>query len=930
MNEVITTSEELARKLAQAAISIRENIKELFLVEEETGHLHQIFQEIQFKLMKNLTLEHFADIYAQTITYGLFSLKIFQGEGFDLNSFRLSNKNSFLHNFLENILRLIEDQSTKLNLKSIGINKLLQLMKTTNIALVMANFSKYEKSEDPIMHFYEEFLHEYDSSQKIDRGVFYTPDALVKFIVHSVNHILQTYFNCEDGLVDESQVTINGNILPKIQILDPAAGTGTFLNHIIELSYKLFKEKYKSLNSSLLQNKWEIYVDKSLLLRVFAFELLMAPYVIANIKLGLKLQETGYTLQSHNRLGVFLANTLEDPFKSIKDLEKYLNPFSFLSREGKKALEIKMEYPISVIIGNPPYSGHSLNKSQWITDLLHGKKIDETRACNYFEVDGKLLGEKNPKWLNDDYVKFIRFGQWRIEKTGYGVVAFITNHSFLDNPTFRGMRQQLMKSFTDIFIIDLHGNTRRNEKTPSGLKDENVFDIQQGVCISFFIKNPNKKGSIEIFRYDVWGLRNQKYEFLNNNDISTIKWNKIDSFSPWYMFYQLDMKRWKEYKSGWIITDIFPIHSVGIMTGQDKITIHKEREQVREVIEDLILLSKTKFRQKYDLKKEKRQWALIKAIHDIQSLGLNQNMAIDELNNRIEEKVVPILYRPFDKRFTFYTGRSRGFHERPRSKVMRHMINGDNLGLVVSRNSRPASWRDIQITEDIIELGVMATRPGNNAPIFPLFLFRETTNGYKKEVNFSNKFKRYIKLKYGLGGKSSVVDVMYYIYAILHSKEYRTRYESFLKIDFPRIPFPTNPDLFFELHEIGRELAELYLMKSVNINDHNVRLRGSDNVDSSKVKRVSFTSDNKIRINSSHFFEGVSEEVYEFHIGGYQVCRRWLRNYRDKILTKNDILFFGRIVKVIQETIRLMEKIDSIILQYQGWPEAFLSKSIST
>ncbi|GAF89203.1 unnamed protein product, partial [marine sediment metagenome] len=322
-----------------------------------------------------------------------------------------------------------------------------------------------------------------------------------------------------------------------------------------------------------------------------------------------------------------------------------------------------------------------------------------------------------------------------------------------------------------------------------------------------------------------------------------------------------------EYKSGWKITDIFPIHSVGIMTGQDKLTIQDTPQKVAEIVEDLILLPEAHFRKKHNLVKDKRQWALKKAVYDLKDHGLNRNMTKSELQHQIARNVVSILYRPFDKRYTFYTGKSRGFHERPRGKAMKHMIKGDNLGLIISRNSRPAPWRDIQITEEIIELGVMATRPGNNAPIFPLFLFKETKNGFIRKVNFSKEFKRFIEEKFSANNKPSAKDIVFYIYAMLHSKEYRKRYENFLKIDFPRIPFSRRSDLFYELREIGRELIDLHLMKSERLSEHNVRLLGNGNDTCITIKRLHYTSNNRIRINEKQYFEGVPRKVYEFYIG---------------------------------------------------------------
>ena len=914
MKETIRTSDEVAKKLAQAAHNIRKNIERYFSREEKRGYIYSIFQNFKEYLITDLTLEAFADIYAQTISFGLFILRMYNLEDFRLDK-TLGTTNPFLKNYFHKLFQLNEDQGSQMGIKILGIDKLFQILEEVNMEAVVSDFNTRMKSKDLIIHFYEYFLSFYNPRQKIDRGVFYTPDAVVSFIIRSVDQILKIEFECEDGLVADSYITSKGSEIQKILILDPATGTGTFLSHIIDLIYTRYKEKEIKKNEEYLQT-WKSYVKHNLLPRLIGFELLLIPYILANLKLGLKLKETGYDLQ-HQRLGVYLTNTLEGTQKS------YVPPVvGLLSEENRSANEIKMEYPISVVIGNPPYSGHSSNKSKWIDDLLRGKCEDNTRKVNYFELNGKSLGEKNPKWLNDDYVKFIRFGQWRIEKTGHGILAFITNHSFIDNPTFRGMRRELIKTFTDIYILDLHGNIRRKEKCPEGSKDENVFDIQQGVCISFFIKNPNKVGETEIFKADLWGLRDFKYKFLETNDFSTINWKSVTPYDPWYMFYQMNSEQWREYQVWWSIPNIFSQYSVGIMTGRDALTIQDDPLLVQRVIEDFIEFPEADLKIKYELGNDKRQWTYQKAKLDLERCGLNQEMIKAEFDKKIRKKIVHILYRPFDRRYTFFTGTSRGFHERPRGKVMQHMITGKNLGLIISRNSRPASWRDIQITQDIIELGVMATRPGNNATLFPLFLYDQPSKfGYEKVVNFSKNFQEFITEEYKGKNKPTEEDIIYYIYAILHSHHYREKYEEFLKIDFPRIPFTRNLDLFIKLRDIGKFLVDLHLMKTKSLRDNGVKLRGPEI--SPKVKTVKYTVDSRLLINREHYFEGIGPEEYNFYIGGYQVCRKWLRDRKGKVLSKKDVQHFLNIVKIIQETITLMERIDAIIEQFQGWPMAF-------
>src|SRR5947209_5208683 len=424
---------------------------------------------------------------------------------------------------------------------------------------VLADFGRHTRREDPIVHFYETFLAQYDPKLKELRGVYYTPEPVVSYIVRSVDSLLRTHFDCPDGLADTSSVSStyideNGETQsissPRVLLLDPACGTGTFLYNVIEH----IRENYRQSGNA---GMWSGYVREHLLPRLFGFELLMAPYAVAHLKLGMQLAALDlpkeersnwtYDFASDERLGVYLTNTLEQAFSRSKLLLG-----GFISDEANEAARVKQDYPVMVVLGNPPYSGHSANKGEWVTDLLHG---DDGRSGkkvgNYFEVDGKSLGERNPKYLNDDYVKFIRFAQWRIEQTGYGILAFITNHGYLDNPTFRGMRQSLMQSFDEIYVLDLHGNSKKKERSPDGSKDENVFDIQQGVAIGIFVKrqgNRNTSHMATVRHADLWGVREvyekvgqgqklvgDKYYWLVENDIKTTQWTKLEPQAPFYL-----------------------------------------------------------------------------------------------------------------------------------------------------------------------------------------------------------------------------------------------------------------------------------------------------------------------------------------------------------------------------------------------------------
>ncbi|MCM0594240.1 MAG: type ISP restriction/modification enzyme [Gloeotrichia echinulata DEX184] len=567
-----------------------------------------------------------------------------------------------------------------------------------------------------------------------------------------------------------------------------------------------------------------------------------------------------------------------------------------------------------VVMGNPPYSGHSANNGTWISSLLKGKDtITEKVTSNYFEVDGKPLGEKNPKWLNDDYVKFIRFAQWRIEQTGYGILAFITNHGFLDNPTFRGMRQSLMATFDDIYILDLHGNSKKKEQSPDGSKDENVFDIQQGVAISIFVKRQNdKKQAANIYHTDLYGLRDNKYGWLNSNSIDTTEWIQLNPQAPFYLFFRQNTDLLAEYEPGWKVTDIFPVNSVGIVTARDELTIQWSREEIWKTVIDFADLLPETARLKYRLGEDARDWKVELAQKDLRS---HPYLATKE-SKPFRELLAPILYRPFDIRYTYYTGKSRGFHCMPRGEVMRHMLAGENLGLISCRqHSQQSDWSLCGVTNSIIESCVVSNKTKEINYLFPLYLYPNPSNPKELEEpvrpNLSPAFLKDITAK--LGYTPTPETIFYYIYAIFHSPTYRTRYAEFLKIDFPRVPLTSNNQLFTQLAEYGEELVALHLMKSPKLNNpitQFVKNNGNQIVDAGHPK---YTNGAVIINRKGDKFTGVPESVWNFYVGGYQVCQKWLKDRKGRQLSDEDIQHYQGIVVALQETIKLMDKIDQAI-----------------
>ncbi len=880
--EGVGTPRELARRMARQAHLIRNLIINAFQNESEGGSLHTQLAAFRDNLIPDLSAEYFADMYAQTIAYGLFAARCTSKNGSAFTRLdaaqNLPRTNPFLRKLFQYIAGYdLDDRIAWL------VDDLAQVLAQADMEAVLKDFGKHSGKEDPVVHFYETFLKEYDEKIREMRGVYYTPEPVVSYIVRSIDHLLKTRFNKPQGLADE-----------KTLILDPAVGTATFL-------YMVINEIYQANIGKGQQGVWNNYVAEKLLPRIFGFELLMAPYAVAHLKLGLLLQETGYEFQSDQRLGIYLTNTLDEAIKHSETLFA-----KWISEEANAAARVKKDEPIMVVLGNPPYSGHSANKGEWARQLVE----------RYKTVDGKPLGEKNPKWLQDDYVKFLAFGQWRIERTGQGVLGFITNHSYLDNPTFRGMRQSLMNTFTDIYILNLHGNSKKKEVAPDGGKDENVFDIQQGVSICLLVKEPDSTAPARVHYADYWGLREGKYQALVEADISVTKWEELKPNSPYYFLIPRNEADLDEYMRGWKVTDVFPVNSVGIVTARDDLTIKWTARGVEATIKDFASLPAEEAREKYGLGKDARDWKVELAQKDLKDSGLSS------------EKIVTILYRPFDSRYTYYTGHSRGFHCMPRGEVMRHMLTGGNIALITSRMTKGETYQHTLVSKTISEVILLSPKTSNNAFVFPLYLYpaegEMQFDGGHRRPNLNPEFIKAISDKLGLtfieDGKGDLEqtfgpeDIFNYAYAVFHSPTYRTRYAEFLKIDFPRLPLTSDKELFKALAAKGAELVALHLMESPALNNLITKYPVAD---TNAVDKVTYDDNNqRIYINKTQYFEGVPPEVWEFHIGGYQVCQKWLKDRKGRTITYDELTHYQKVIVALNETIRLMAEIDELI---PGW-----------
>jgi len=936
IGQTIKSSKKLAEMMAGKARLLSEVIEKAVTSDEENQEDSTLKDQMNaFKqiLIHDITPKGFADVYAQTIAYGMFAARLndtsidsfCRQEAYEL----IPKSNPFLKKLFGYIAGLDVDDRIKWI-----VDDLVNIFLACNVEQMLKSYGKTTKTEDPIIHFYEDFLSEYDPKLRKARGVWYTPAPVVNFIVRAVDDILKTEFNLPQGLADTSKTKIKVNVqgqnkqieqeVHRVQILDPATGTATFLAEIIKQIYRKFEGQ---------QGIWSNYVETHLLPRLNGFELLMASYAMAHLQLDLLLKDTGFTPTKDQRFRVFLTNSLEEHHPDTGTL--FAN---WLSSEANEANHIKRDTPVMCIVGNPPYSGESANKGEWIMSLMEDYKL---------EPGGKVkLKERNPKWINDDYVKFLRYGQHFIEKNGSGVLAFINPHGFLDNPTFRGMRWNLLKTYDKIYTIDLHGNSKKKETAPDGSADTNVFDIMQGVSINIFVKIGKKKPSElgKLFHFDLFGKRELKYDFLINNSLKTIPYKELPNVAPYYFFVSKDFEEQKEYNKGFSINELFPVNSVGIVTARDNFTIHDTKSQVKNTIDEFLSLDDESARRSYNLGKDVRDWQVNFARKDLQTHYPDKG------------KFCKISYRPFDDRFTYYTGKSKGFHCYPRAEVMQHFLYKNNYGLTLCKQFKSGeTYQHVFITNKMIESSFVSNRTSEITSTFPLYLYPQKeplpTITFAKEVavpygnykyedeqlsileepqfayqnlayrpNLSQKIVRAIEKSLGLTFKIQVyktsnnefgeVDILDYIYAVLHSPTYREKYKEFLKIDFPRVPYPSI-NTFWQLVKLGGEIRQIHLLESPVVENYITQYPIGGNNEVSKCKY----EDGKVYINETQYFDHVPEVAWNFYIGGYQPAQKWLKDRKERKLEFDDILHYQKIIVALSETDRLMREIDTIEIE---------------
>ncbi|ECO2135459.1 type ISP restriction/modification enzyme [Campylobacter jejuni] len=875
-------------------LSLRTRIlKDELLLSSKNETLLSLFNTFKETLYKELSYEEFCDSFAQTLTYSLFLAKLNNdtAKEIDLNNAKkfipksfplIRSMSGFLDDSfenLENIKWLLEEIINIIN--HIDITSIIKELNKTGEKDLFNRPTILSTHKDPYLHFYETFLASYDPKLREVRGVYYTPAPVVIFIINAIDEILKQDFNHKKGLSE----ALDKNIT----LLDFATGTGTFL-------LEAFRKALEPISKNSVNYNPKVLIDK-----FCGFEFLIAPYTIAHLKISQSFKEEfNSPLNDDESLKIALTNTLYS--KSISKEQNDQNTLFTLidlTKEFKKAQKIKEEQ-ILIITGNPPYSGASSNKGlyedeikisyglepskanlnneqkKWISSYFKEKSKQNTSTFKAIYEKHKLENEKNSKVMLDDYVKFIRFAQSKIDSQESGIFAFISNNSFLDNPTFRGMRYSLMQSFDKIYILNLHGDTRKKEKAPDGSKDDNVFDIMQGVSINIFIKQNSKAKNTNIYYHDLYGKRKDKYEFLYENDLNSIKWTLVKNNEPFYLFLPQNNDLLEEYNKGISVKDIFMLSSVGIASSKDAILISTNNKKLEQQVYNFY----NEFDKKY---------------------------------------IKEIAYKPFDTQKIYYDIKKV---ERPRIDIMEHFLGYENIGLIYDRGTNLKEISNLFISSKVIDKHLV----GANSYVSPLYLYPTTRskkflkkenpnfneeNFTSKIENFKESFRTFIDELYK--EKFSPEDILGYIYAVLFHKIYREKYLNFLKIDFPKIPFTKDKNTFKNLSKLGLKLVNLHLLKNDEL-DFNVGEALFKDIKNKnfKIQKIKYNKDVKeLFINESLYFNKVSPEIYEFKIGGYAVLDKYLKSHKEEDI---DHKHFTLIIQTLDETLKIQDEISKINL----------------
>lgn len=873
----ITSSATLAKQMAAKAHLLAEAVKLRLETDGEdgSGDIPAQLRAFRNVLIHDLKAEEFADIYAQTIAYGMFTARLNDNTPEDFSRQEAANLIPKSNPFLRRIFQSIAGYDLDEGIAWI-VDDLAGMFEATDAERIMRNYGSNKRHSDPIVHFYEDFLAEYDPKLRKSRGVWYTPAPVVKFIVKSVDEILQNEFNLPMGIADDSMIQVDHAVeqsrdertkdgkkhvlksVHRVQILDPATGTGTFLAEVIQQ----IRDKFDGM-----EGMWPSYVETNLIPRIHGFEILMASYTIAHLKLSTTLKSSGYNNQSNQRLKVYLTNSLEEATPRADNL--FAN---WLSDEADEASRIKTDTPVMICLGNPPYSISSQNNGRWINSLIECYK--------------QHLNEKNIQPLSDDYVKFIRLGQHYVERNGDGILAYITNNSYLDGLVHREMRLSLLKTFDKIFILNLNGYSLSGEPSSNGAIDENVFDIMQGVAIGIFVKTgkKNKDELATVYYSNLQGSRESKYDYLSSHTVST-SWSVLDVAKPNYYFTPKDLSTGSEYLGFLSVKDLFVKYNNGIETGKDDFFLAFSKSELRERMN-------IAFQDKYKA---------------IDSFGIedsdNYRFKSRFLGSAFDESlIININYRPFDIRACYY---DTTLQRRPASDLMRNMLS-QNYGLIVPRQVQN-EFHHCFVSNIPTGCNLTGTaKKFGSGPLFPMFIYDDSG---VRQVNFREEFVN--KCSEALGESIIPEELFDYVYAVLHSNAYCKRYYEFLKIDFPRVPFPSDPEVYHSLSRKGAEMKALHMFEKANAWPMVIKFPIQGNNNENPVENIRF-NDGKVYINDTQYFGGVSELVWYFYIGGYQPAQKWLKDRKGQKLEFADVKHYNNIIYALEQTDRIMKEIDEI------------------
>nr|WP_321487602.1 type ISP restriction/modification enzyme [uncultured Draconibacterium sp.] len=924
VGQTIRSGKKLAGMMAAKA-RLLQNIVERALTadneNDENSTLNDQYESFKNILIHDLTPKGFADIYAQTLAYGMFAARYHDQTPEDFSRYEAAELIPKTNPFLKKLFTYIAGPDIDERIKR-TVDNLALVFRAVNLDALLHNFGRSTQTHDPIIHFYETFLAEYDAKLRKARGVWYTPEPVVNFIVRAVDDILKTEFDLPQGLADTAKTKIKVPVqgskkmqeleVHKVQVLDPATGTGTFLAEVVK---HIYHSKFKSM-----QGAWSAYVDEHLIPRLNGFELLMASYAMAHLKLDMLLHDTGYKYSpasakglaarsGQQRFNIYLTNSLEEHHPDTGTLWA-----NWLSTEANEANHIKRDTPVMCVIGNPPYSVSSTNKSEWIQGLLKDYKKD--------------LNERKIN-LDDDYIKFIRFGQHYIEKNGEGILVYISNNSFIDGITHRQMRKSLLENFDKIYILDLHGFAKLKEISLVADKDENVFDIQQGVSINIFVKtSKNKKqNACSLHYFEKYGSRQEKYDFLNSNYLKNINWKSLHPIEPYFFFVEKDFSEQSSHNEGFKITDLFTASNSGIKTDRDKLFYDLNKEELDRRFRTLLSEELTpSFVEEYSVK-DSGSYKITSAIKKV----------------KFEEKnIQSSCYRPFDKYYTYYDPQ---LISRPAQKAMVHFNGHRNIGLVLGRQGQVIGhmqWNLVYCINSLADYNIFYRGGGY---VFPLYLYPDNKGQQtidqqqERKPNLNPKIVQQIAKATGLTFTPEVdtstslsvtdtfapIDILDYIYAVLHSPTYRTKYKEFLKIDFPRVPYPKNTETFWKLVKLGGELRQIHLLESPKIEQPITTYpeAGTNEVEKPQFKisppgQEGCPQDGvvgQVYINSTQYFANVPQSAWEFYIGGYQPAQKWLKDRKGRTLTFEDIMHYKKIIVAITETGRLMKDVDNLELE---------------